>query len=102
VANPVIIVLEAVVKSLFGPVITLLTRIERKVDTIMATVDDLQVQNDRITKGVADVGNKVDALNKTIADLVAAGPGPVSQPQLDALEAQGKAAADALDAVNAK
>ena len=65
---------------------------------IMSTVDDLKQSLDNIQSGVGSVAEKLAAQTQAIKDLkdqLAQGT-PVSQEQLDALEAEAQAIEDAL------
>jgi peptidoglycan hydrolase CwlO-like protein len=69
-----------------------LHHLHRKVDRLMSVESDLQTDLDTIKAGVASLLTAATANAQTIADLkaqLAAGT-PVSQAQLDALEAEAK------------
>lgn len=72
-------------------VLATFTLIYRKIGALMSTVQDLQTDVQAIEDGVK-------ALAVLISDLRAAGPGPVTQAQLDALDVEAKAIVTAINA----
>jgi hypothetical protein len=67
-----------------------LTQIEAKLDLLLTKVGSLMVQESDLQADLDAIKTGVTALLAQVAALVAAGPGPVTQAQLDSLDAEAK------------